>query len=106
VYIVEDRIERRWVKPFNMNGATELSCINEPGTISEDAYSTVSKAMLMPRPVVVRVRGEEDLLALVAIIEAPIGSVVLYGQPGVGVVVVDVDERAKQNALSILRAAS
>ncbi|MEM4449437.1 MAG: DUF359 domain-containing protein [Nitrososphaerota archaeon] len=106
VYIVDDRIERRWVKPFNMPGATELSCINEPGTISEDAYSTVSKAMLMPGPVVVRVRGEEDLLALVAIIEAPIGSVVLYGQPGVGVVVVDVDEKAKQNALSILRAAS
>jgi hypothetical protein len=60
----------------------------------------------MDGPVVVRVRGEEDLLALVAIIEAPIGSLVIYSQPRMGVVLVDVDEQAKQNALSILGAAS
>lgn len=106
LYVVDDRIERQGVAPFTKQGATELSCINEPGTISEEAYLTVSKAILMNGPVVVRVRGEEDLLALVAIIEAPIGSVVIYGQPGVGVVVVNVDEKTKQNALSILRDAS
>jgi uncharacterized protein (UPF0218 family) len=106
VYIIDDRIERQSVEPFTMRGAVELRCENEPGTISEDAYAAIRDAVNMNEPVVVRVRGEEDLLALVAIIEAPIGSLVIYGQPRMGVVLVDVDEKAKQNALSILGAAS
>jgi uncharacterized protein (UPF0218 family) len=106
VYVVDDRIERQNVEPFTMRGAVELRCENEPGTISEDAYAAIRDAVNMNEPVVVRVRGEEDLLALVAIIEAPIGSLVIYGQPRMGVVLVDVDEKAKQNALSILGAAS
>jgi uncharacterized protein (UPF0218 family) len=106
VYVVDDRIERQSVEPFTMRGAVELRCENEPGTISEDAYAAIRDAVNMNEPVVVRVRGEEDLLALVAIIEAPIGSLVIYGQPRMGVVLVDVDEKAKQNALSILGAAS
>jgi uncharacterized protein (UPF0218 family) len=106
VYVVDDKIERQSVEPFTMRGAVELRCENEPGTISEDAYAAVRDAVNMNEPVVVRVRGEEDLLALVAIIEAPIGSLVIYGQPRMGVVLVDVDEKAKQNALSILGAAS
>lgn len=106
VYIVDDKIERQSVEPFTMRGAVELRCENEPGTISEDAYAAVRDAVSMNGPVVVRVRGEEDLLALVAIIEAPLGSLVIYGQPRMGVVLVDVDEKAKQNALSILGAAS
>jgi len=106
VYIVDDKIERQSVEPFTMRGAVELRCENEPGTISEDAYAAVRDAVSMNGPVVVRVRGEEDLLALVAIIEAPLGSLVIYGQPRMGVVLVDVDEKSKQNALSILGAAS
>jgi len=106
VYVVDDKIERQSVEPFTMRGAVELRCENEPGTISEDAYAAIRDAVNMNEPVVVRVRGEEDLLALVAIIEAPIGSLVIYGQPRMGVVLVDVDEKAKQNALSILGAAS
>ncbi len=105
VYIVDDRIERQSVEPFAKWGAVELFCENEPGTISEEAYTAVRDAVNMDGPVVVRVKGEEDLLALVAIIEAPLGSLVVYGQPQVGVVLVDVDEDAKQNAVSILRAA-
>ncbi len=106
VYIVDDKIERQSVEPFTMRGAVELRCENEPGTISEDAYAAVRDAVSMNGPVVVRVRGEEDLLALVAIIEAPLRSLVIYGQPRMGVVLVDVDEKSKQNALSILGAAS
>jgi len=106
VYIVDDKIERQSVEPFTMRGAVELCCENEPGTISEDAYAAVRDAVSMNGPVVVRVRGEEDLLALVAIIEAPLRSLVIYGQPRMGVVLVDVDEKSKQNVLSILGAAS
>jgi len=43
--------------------------------------------------------GEEDLVTLVAIKLAPLGSVVVYGQPGEGLVAVEVTEgmRVKVN---------
>ncbi len=48
------------------------------------------------------VRGEEDLLTLPAILFAPLGSAVIYGQYGVGLVVVQVDEEMKQKVKEII----
>jgi len=47
------------------------------------------------------VDGEEDLAALVAIMAAPDGAAVLYGQPGEGIVLVEVDEKARRGARAI-----
>lgn len=106
VYVVDDKIERREVEPFTIPGALVMTCENKPGTISDEAYTTLKTAIDTSGPVIVRVKGEEDLLALVAIIEAPLGSLVIYGQPSMGVVIVEVDEETKRYALSILTAAS
>ena len=46
----------------------------------------------------------KDLLALVAILEAPKNSLVVYGQPYEGVVVVKVDETIKEKAKKIIQA--
>jgi uncharacterized protein (UPF0218 family) len=48
------------------------------------------------------VEGEEDLLTLVAMAVAPLGSFVIYGQPGEGLVVVEVDDAAKNRAWCFL----
>jgi len=45
------------------------------------------------------VTGEEDLLALPAIVLAPLGSVVLYGQYDKGVVINEVTEELKKKKL-------
>jgi len=44
----------------------------------------------------VLVEGEEDLLTIVAVLCAPEGSVVLYGQPGEGAVLIEVNRAAKK----------
>ena len=55
------------------------------------------------KPARVQVDGEEDLMAIIAIVIAPRGSVVLYGQPGVGVVAVEVGPGSKSRSRTILR---
>jgi hypothetical protein len=48
------------------------------------------------------VEGEEDLLTLVAVVEAPENSLVVYGQPREGLVVVKVDEKIKKRVKEIV----
>ncbi|MCD6443966.1 DUF359 domain-containing protein [Candidatus Bathyarchaeota archaeon] len=76
--------------------------VNPPGHISSEAEEAVRTCLRSSRRCWIKVRGEEDLLALVAIAEVPLGSVVLYGQPGEGVVVVCVDEAVKQWARTVI----
>jgi hypothetical protein len=45
------------------------------------------------------VKGEEDLATLYCIAVAPIGSLVIYGQPKEGIVIVDVDKQNKKKAI-------
>ena len=48
------------------------------------------------------IKGEEDLLTLPAILLAPIGAVVIYGQYEVGLIVVKVDLTVKKKVVDIL----
>ena len=49
------------------------------------------------------VDGEEDLLALPAIFLAPINSLVLYGQPNQGFVLVKITDTVRLIAMKILK---
>jgi uncharacterized protein (UPF0218 family) len=51
---------------------------------------------------VLHVEGEEDLAAVPAVIVAPAGASVVYGQPGEGMVLVDADE-VRDEARDLLR---
>ena len=51
---------------------------------------------------IIVVDGEEDLLALPAIALAPLTSVILYGQPDEGLVIVKVDEGIRSIATKML----
>ena len=52
----------------------------------------------------VLVEGEEDLLTLVAVLEAPEGSLVVYGQPHDGVVAVKADKKTKERVQQVVEA--
>jgi uncharacterized protein (UPF0218 family) len=56
----------------------------------------------VPFPVRVFVYGEEDMLALPLFIMVPDGSVVLYGQPLEGMVIVKVNEDIRRKAQYLL----
>lgn len=48
---------------------------------------------------IIKVIGEDDLAGVPAILLAPLGSLVIYGQPNTGIVVVEVTEEKKKNYL-------
>ncbi|HKI08410.1 MAG TPA: GTP-dependent dephospho-CoA kinase family protein [Nitrososphaeraceae archaeon] len=79
-----------------------VRCSNKPGSVSRRAIETIRDALKMPFPVRIVVSGEEDLLALPLFVMVPNGSVVLYGQPLEGMVIVRIDEKIRWKARDLL----
>jgi len=102
VFVV-DGMERRTAReiPRVAHGST-IKAKNPAGRITREARSAVKRALAGEKPVMVLIEGEEDLLTIPAVLEAPIGAVVLYGQPMEGVVAVQVDEKSKASAREVL----
>lgn len=105
VYIIDYKNERKWIKG---KGRLKLqpSYINRSGTLSRRACLSVKNAIdkhiSSGNPTIVTIRGEEDLLAIPAILFTPLESVVLYGQRNIGVVAVKVDENMKKKMINII----
>jgi len=107
IYIIDRKVERRPWQIFDTSGLKVIECVNEPGTICPETASKLHELLTKPgvKDVVVVVKGEEDLLALAAIISAPEGSTIVYGQPGAGSVYVKVDKELKKKAFKIIELA-
>lgn len=83
-------------------GKTVLRVASAPATISDELYVAVLQGLRLGGPVRIEVEGEEDLAGLVVLAEAQDGTVLWYGMPGEGVVLVRVDERARRTAKDLL----
>jgi GTP-dependent dephospho-CoA kinase len=80
-------------------------CVDNPqGTITQESIFAVKEALESNQHTHIVVRGEEDLLTLVAVLYAPENSFVVYGQPYSGIVVVKVSSERKARALEFLNA--
>ncbi|MCI0558507.1 MAG: GTP-dependent dephospho-CoA kinase family protein [Nitrososphaera sp.] len=82
--------------------ATLLRCSNPSGGISEGAMHALKDAVNTKPPVLVTVDGEEDLLALPLFAMVPLGSIILYGQPLEGLVVVKITAAKKKEAKDLM----
>lgn len=100
---VIDGVERRSLRDRSINyHAKEVLCSNPSGMISEEALLVLQKALEASSPIRIKVQGEEDLLALPLFAMAPKGSVVLYGQPLEGMVLVNVTEEKQNQAKDLM----
>jgi len=79
-----------------------IDVVNPPGVLTRSMWQGISEAYKSEERVMVVVQGEEDLATLVCIALAPPNSIVLYGLPERGVVVVSADEEAKQKVKKVL----
>jgi len=107
ILIVDDRTKRgpasdRVLVGTKHNGFRETSVDNPAGVITEDLIDAISNAIDSDENVRIFVRGEEDLAALPAILMAPEGSAVLYGQPDKGVVLVKITRSKKEEIWDLL----
>lgn len=90
----EDR--RKVIEDFP---ATLVEVENPAGHLTSELMDAIKDAKPSLKIIV---RGEEDLATLPAVIFAPIGSVVAYGQPGEGVVLIRVSEEKKREFEGLL----
>ncbi|NWJ90450.1 MAG: DUF359 domain-containing protein [Thaumarchaeota archaeon] len=81
---------------------TNLSCKNPPGEITEESIQVIQKAFSCESPVRITVDGEEDLLVIPVCIHAPENSIVMYGQPNEGLVIIRVTPEIKAKVQKIL----
>ena len=75
---------------------------NEPGTISQQLYFEIRNAIESEIMTKIIVKGEEDLATLPVIKHSRKGAKVIYGMPDKGMVVVDVNQQAKERANKLL----
>lgn len=75
---------------------------NPAGSITTSAVAALSNAIHASHPSYIKVEGEEDLVAVAAILVAPLGSLVYYGQPKQGMVEMQASERMKDHFYNIL----
>lgn len=73
---------------------------NPAGTITPELREALEGTKT---PLKILVEGEEDLAVLPAVLAAPLGSVVAYGQPGEGMVLVEVTGQKKSEFEALLK---
>lgn len=92
--IIDNRIQRKDSDHEIDYQTTILNAKNPPGTITTDLWETIDQALKSSlnseQNYLIVVDGEEDLAVLPCILLAPEDSIILYGQPNEGVVVVEV----------------
>lgn len=94
--IIVDKMEKRGkAVKFRYTAEHTFRTQNAAGTIESEAWQIVDEAVQKGNSVVV-VDGEEDLLAIPAVLSSPDRSIVVYGQPGVGIVLVRVSPEKKR----------
>ena len=74
---------------------------NPAGSLTDELVAAINHAVAHP-PATIIVDGEEDLAVIPMVIAAPIGSIVLYGQPHEGVVLRTVTPDAQATAREFL----
>ena len=104
VAVLDGRSEREAVSPdvsAALDGLVPDSVVpNAPGTLSAELVAALVGAARGDGGVIV-VEGEEDLAVLPAVLAAPEGSLVVYGQPGEGMVRVEVTPAARERARTL-----
>ena len=96
----EKRVKRDPPKPFAAK--TELICENPAAEITPQSIEIIKKAFSSKPPVRIVVKGEEDLLVIPVCIYAPDNSVVLYGQPNEGLVIVQITNEIRNKTKRLL----
>lgn len=105
-----DGVERRQEKRSTLTDrmlqkdkdVTKISCINPAGSITKEAITKIKFALSGQKNFVLQVIGEEDLLTLPSCYFAPHNSLVCYGQPFEGLVLVRVNDSIRRKAKELM----
>ena len=101
--IIDEHVQRMVSKIVKEDLFSVELVENPAGTIAKNAWKKISNSLeIYKNKIIIKITGEEDLLVLPAILEAPLNSKVLYGQPNEGLVIVTVTEEVKKKVQLLL----
>lgn len=103
VSLIDERTEREPVAPEYEVGGADVTVSNPAATLTAELLRAIREAVRAETPTRIMVDGEEDLATVPAIIAAPDGTSVVYGQPGEGMVLVVVTPEVKARMRSLVR---
>jgi uncharacterized protein (UPF0218 family)/phosphopantetheine adenylyltransferase len=101
---IVDGITKRGPFEEDIKAEREYRVYNPAAVLYPEAWSAIGTAISDGMKSLVYVEGEEDLMGFPAVLLAEKGSVVLYGQPNVGIIWVPVNSENKDLANSLLEA--
>jgi len=104
VAIYDHKTKREDYSPDIHDDAIILTVQNPAGTVTKALLNAIRKGVGLARRgkrVYIKVSGEEDLAAIPAVLYAPQGAVVIYGQPDEGVVLIKVTPECKRRCAKI-----
>ena len=79
-----------------------LSAENPPGAITPSLIDSINAALHNDQTTCIEVDGEEDLAPIIVHLLAPLGTNVIYGQPGKGVVLRITSLESKEQCRGLL----
>jgi uncharacterized protein (UPF0218 family) len=88
--------------PFQLNINPDICIKNPAGHLSDEAIEIIKNALNSQKKLMIYVEGEEDLLALPAIIFSPTNSFIIYGLMNRGMVIVINNKEKKIKLYEIL----
>lgn len=94
-----NEIEFEDIKKF---GESVLKVKNPPGTVTPELWRAIKDAIASEKRTRIDVDGEEDLAVIPAVIFAPLGAIVIYGMPNTGLVILEIKDEDKKNAMEII----
>jgi hypothetical protein len=100
--IIDGQEKRKKREPPKIANAVELQVDNPASEITLSCIDLIKKAFDMKPPIRINVNGEEDLLVLPVCIYAPENSIVLYGQPNEGLVIVKITPQIRNKTQTLL----
>jgi uncharacterized protein (UPF0218 family) len=106
VAVVDERTERSAVDPEVRDAIggfdRGVTVGNPPATLTAGLLSALREAIGREGTTLIDVDGEEDLATLPALVLAPAGASVVYGQPGEGMVHATADDDATDRVRGLL----
>ena len=99
--IVDQMTLRKKINPIEIKAERTYRVKNPAGVITMEAWDKIKQA-LKEREALILVDGEEDLLAIPAVLESPDNALVVYGQPSEGLVVVTASAEKKSEVRKIM----
>jgi uncharacterized protein (UPF0218 family)/phosphopantetheine adenylyltransferase len=102
--MIVDGITKRGPFEGNFEASRRFLVYNPAAAIYPETWSAIATGLNGEGTSLVVVDGEEDLMGFPAVLLAPDDSVVLYGQPDVGIVWIPVTQENKQLAEDLLQA--